>query len=147
MDLLSFYLDDQLYALPLTQVRRALPAVAIAPLPKGPASIIGVVNVAGAVIPVVDLRGRLQLPSRELNVSDRLLWVVAAGRDLLLPVDRVDTVLHLSSAAILAADTLPETPELLQGVACLPQGILLIEDLTEVLNLQERRALDNALVG
>jgi len=147
MDLLSFYLDEQLYALSLVQVRRVLPPVAISPLPRGPTAVIGMVNVAGEAIPVVDLRARLQLPSRELTLEDRLLWVLVAGRNLLLPVDAVDDVLSLSSAEILAADTLPAAPPLLRGVICMPQGILLIEDLTEVLSLEEQRELDDALAG
>lgn len=147
MDLLSFYLDEQLYALPLAQVRRALPAVAISPLPRGPAAVIGIVNVVGTAIPVVDLRARLQLPPREVRLEHRLLWVVVAGRDLLLPVDAVNDVLSLAPAEIVSADTMPEAPPLLKGVVCLPQGLLLIEDLAKVLSLQEQRELDDVLVG
>src|SRR3989304_5552038 len=59
MRLVLFALDGQRYGLPLARVERALPMVAVAPLPKAPAIALGVINLHGQVIPVLDVGRRL----------------------------------------------------------------------------------------
>ncbi len=57
--LLGFSLDGARYALELNDVHRVLRAVDISPLPDSPSIIMGVVNIAGQVLAVADLRARL----------------------------------------------------------------------------------------
>lgn len=143
--LLGFSLGETRYALELNDVHRVLRAVEMSPLPGSPSIIAGVVNVAGQVLAVVDLRARLGLPAKPLAIEDRLLWVSAAGYDVLVPVDTVETVQSVSRAAILPATELPEPPPLLKGIVRLPDGVMLIQDLTALLGLSEREALEYAL--
>lgn len=143
--LLGFSLGGERYALELNDVHRVLRAVEISPLPASPSIIMGVVNVAGQVLPVVDLRARLGLPEKPLAIEDRLLWVNAAGYDLLIPVDTVETVQGFSREAILQATEIPEPAPLLKGIVRLPDGVMLIQDLTALLGLSEREALEYAL--
>jgi len=49
--LVVFSLDDQRYAVALARVQRALRVVAITPLPKAPAIVLGIVDLGGVVIP------------------------------------------------------------------------------------------------
>ncbi|MDX1755522.1 MAG: chemotaxis protein CheW [Marinobacter sp.] len=143
--LLEFSLDGVRYALELQDVRRVLRAVEISPLPASPSIVMGVVNVAGQLLAVVDLRARLGLPQKPLDIEDRLLWVTAAGYDLLLPVDSVQTVLGHSPDTLVPASELPEPARLLKGLVRLPDGVMFIQDLTGLLELPEREALAHAL--
>lgn len=145
MPLLGFHLGDLRYALDVRRVRRALRAVAVSPLPAAPSIVTGVVNVAGRVLPVIDLRTRLGLPPRHAALADSLLWVDSDGRDLLLPVDRVDTVRHFPRNDIVRAAEIPDASPLLQGIVRLPDGLMFIQDLARLLDLPEREALDHAL--
>ena len=71
--LVVFTLDDQRYGLPLSAVERVVPMVDITPLPKAPDIVLGVVDVQGRVIPVVNLRRRLRLPERDIALTDQLV--------------------------------------------------------------------------
>ena len=53
-----FRLDEQHYAVPLSVVERIVRMVDITPVPKTPEIVLGVINVQGSVIPVVDIRRR-----------------------------------------------------------------------------------------
>jgi purine-binding chemotaxis protein CheW len=86
---LVFHLDEQPYALPLYQVDRVVWMVQILPLPHAPVAVLGVVNVQGRVLPVLNLRHWLRLPPRPLALDDHLILAHTAPADLVLPVDRV----------------------------------------------------------
>lgn len=143
--LLCFSINRQAYALDLVDVARVLRAVAISPLPNSPTVIVGVANIGGRILPVADMRRRLGFPTKEMHLSDRLLWVIAAGRELLLLVDAVQGVRDFSREELLPTDVLPEFPPSLKGIVRLPQGVLFIQNLAEFLDVKEREALEHAL--
>ncbi len=69
----ALMLDDIRYALPLTSVEQVVRAVEVTPLPDAPDIIMGVINVHGRVVPVVDIRRRFRLPARALSAGDQLV--------------------------------------------------------------------------
>jgi len=71
--LLVFRLDDQRYAFFLSIVVEVVRAVEITPLPSAPDIILGIINVRGTVVPVVNLRTRFRLPERNLEPDDRII--------------------------------------------------------------------------
>jgi len=79
LQLIVFTLDAQRYALHLSAVERAIRMVEITPLPKAPEIVIGVVNIHGAVIPVLNIRKRFRLPEREPDLGDQLIVAVQPG--------------------------------------------------------------------
>jgi purine-binding chemotaxis protein CheW len=62
--LVVFTLGQQRYGLPLSSVERAARIVEITPLPNAPEIVLGVINVQGRLMPVVNLRHRFRLPER-----------------------------------------------------------------------------------
>ena len=68
-----FTLDERFYAIRLSAVSRVVRAVEITPLPKAPPIVIGVINLGGRIIPVVNIRRRFRLPERELELTDQLI--------------------------------------------------------------------------
>ncbi len=68
-----FRLEEQRYALHLSQVERVVSMVAVSPLPQTPAVVVGVINYRGSVVPVLDLRPRFGFPHREVGLTDHLL--------------------------------------------------------------------------
>ncbi len=51
-EIVSFFLDDRRFAVPLSTVMRVERIVAITPLPKAPDIVLGVINMHGQIIPV-----------------------------------------------------------------------------------------------
>ncbi len=142
---LVFKLDQARYCLPLSSVERAVRAARITPLPKAPQIVLGVINLQGEVIAVADMRGRLDLPARELSLDDRFLIARTPRRRLALVVDSLEGIRHLDQEQIAEADeTLGLAPHL-KGVAKLADGLVLIYDLDQFLSLEEEDELDEAM--
>lgn len=95
VDFVGFRLEGQCYALPLEHVARALRMVAITPVPETPPWVIGVIDLQGRVIPVLDLRSRLRLPAREPHPDDHLLIVRIEERSIAVKTDEVTEVLEV----------------------------------------------------
>lgn len=140
-----FILDEQRYALPLVVVERVVRVVEVTPLPGAPPIVLGVINVQGRVIPVVNIRKRFELPERETNLSDQLIIAHTAKRSVALMVDAVAGLReHLERDMVLAGVVLP-TIKYVDGVAILEGGLVLIHDLDKFLSLEEEESLDDAM--
>lgn len=143
--LFVFSSDGQRYAIPLLEVDRVLPMVAVSALSEAPEVVEGVVNVRGEVVPVVDVRRRLGLPARQQGLSARLVLVRTARRVLALAVDSADGVRELDATAVASAEALISGARYVAGIAALPDGLLFIHDLDAYLSLDDERRLDAAL--
>lgn len=84
-----FSIENQRYALPLECVLRALRMVAIAPVPEMPDCILGVINMAGRIIPVINLRYFLNKTNRESELNDRILILRIKEQMLAVVVDEI----------------------------------------------------------
>lgn len=144
---LIFALDDLRFALPLTQLRETVRAVAITPLAGAPGVVEGVVNVRGTVTPVLDLRARFRLPPREIALSDHLILASAGGRPVALRVDRALDVQTLDDDDLTPASTSEAAFAHLAGVARLADGLVLVSDLDAFLVQGEAEALATALAS
>jgi purine-binding chemotaxis protein CheW len=143
--IVSFTLEASRYALPLDAVERVVPVVEFTPLPKAPEIVLGIVNLEGRIIPVVNVRRRFGHPDREVQLSDQLIVACTSRRAVALLVDRVDGLRERAEHEIIPApDVLPGL-EYVRGVAKLANGLVLIHDLDTFLSLEEEQRLDEAL--
>ncbi len=140
-----FRLADQRWALPVESVDSVVSMVAVAPLAAAPHVTLGVINVHGAVVPVVDLRRRLGLDSREARISDHLLLARSRRRRLAMPVDEVLGVSEVSAKQIVPPDAILPGIGHVAGLVALPDGLLFVQDLDAFLSLDEEQSLDEAL--
>ncbi len=140
-------LEGQRYALPLGQVERVIPLVEITMLPKAPAVIMGVIDVRGSVIPVVNIRKRFGLPDRVPTVTDKLVIAQTRHRRLALVVDAALGVLNIPRQRIAEPADIAPRIDYLAGVARLADGMILIHDLDQCLDIGEERDVDIALAA
>ena len=143
--LVVFAIDGERYALSLPAVERVLPMVAVSPLPKGPAVALGVINVHGAVIPVLDIRRRFGFPPRDYGITAQLLVARTGRRTLAVPVDEVVGLREVAVDAVTAPDTVLPGIGHVAGIVALADGLLFIHDLDTFLSLEEERDLTEAL--
>ncbi|MEJ0098285.1 MAG: chemotaxis protein CheW [Pseudomonadota bacterium] len=127
------------------QVERFVRAVAVTPLPTAPAVVLGIIDVAGHIVPVINLRQRLRLPERPVTADDQFAIVRVAKRRLALVVDAAASVIAAPARALVGSNDIVPGLEYLRGVVQLPDGLVLIHDLERFLSLDEARALDAAL--
>jgi len=143
--LVVFTLDAQRYAIPLAAIEKVFPTAEITPIPKAPEIVLGVVNIRGRIVPVVNLRRRFRLPEREPEIYDHMIVASTGRRTLAIVVDGAAGVLEIPESEITALrDLLPGT-EYVEGVARLPDGLVLIHDLETFLSLEEENLLDRAM--
>jgi len=128
-------LDGQRYALRLQDVERVLRMVEITALPESPAAILGLINVQGRVLSVVDLRAWLHLPAREPAPEDVLVIVSTTAGTVALAADGVEGVSDWPEQASVPAEQIYPAPAQLEAVLKLADGLLLICDLDRLLAL------------
>jgi purine-binding chemotaxis protein CheW len=141
-----FFLDGGRYALPLTAVDRVVRAVHITPLPGAPANVLGAVDVAGQVLPVLNLRRRFGLRERPLRTTDHFLIARTAERPVVLLIDSAGGLIEASAHAVVAADAIAAGLPNIRGVIVRADGLVLIHDLDQFLSAADAQALDDALV-
>jgi purine-binding chemotaxis protein CheW len=145
--LLVFQLDAQRYALPLGVVERVLRAAEVTPLPKAPAIMLGVIDVAGEVLPVLNVRRRFGLPERELRTADHFLLARSAGRTVALVIDEPCGLVEVPAEAIVPDARITPGLDHLEGVGRLEDGLVLIHDLRRFLSLEEAAGVDYVMGG
>jgi purine-binding chemotaxis protein CheW len=143
--ILVFALDEPRFALHLSVVERVVRAVELMPLPKAPAIALGVINMQGQIIPVVNIRMRLHLPMRELELDDRFIIAHTSRRRVALLVDSVSGIRELTDREWAAAEQVVPGAKYIHGVAKLADDLVLICDLEEFLSVDEEQALEASL--
>jgi len=145
VQLVAFMLDEQRYGLRLSVVERVVRIVEVISLPSAPDIVMGVINLAGQVVPVVNIRRRFRLPEKELSLDDRLIIAKTAGRKVALLVDAASSLVEIPASDVIHASKILPRIDYIDGVAKLEDGMILIHDLDKFLSLEEERALDAAM--
>ncbi|MEM6635041.1 MAG: chemotaxis protein CheW [Pseudomonadota bacterium] len=98
IELLSFSVGQQSYAMEIMSVREIRGWAKPTPLPHAPHYLRGVINLRGTVLPIIDLAGRLGLGETEVTDRNVIIVVHVGGRTVGLLVDAVSDILTLSSS-------------------------------------------------
>jgi purine-binding chemotaxis protein CheW len=131
--LLTMHVGDQEFCVDIMKVREIRGWSATSHLPQSPAYVLGVVNLRGAVIPVIDLAVRLGLSRPEPSARDAI--VVAEIRDQLVGL----LVQGVTDMIELGLDQVQPTPEAVKaGHGGLVEGLIAIDKrLVAVLSLDK----------
>jgi purine-binding chemotaxis protein CheW len=144
-ELVVFLVEGQRYSLPLSTVNRVLPMVAVSRLPKAPSIALGVINLHGHIIPVLDIRRRLGFPPRDYGITSHLLVARTPRRTLAVPVDEVLGVWQVAAEAVVPPDAVLPRVGHVAGIVALADGLVFIHDLDTFLSLDEEERLTQAL--
>ena len=107
-ELIAFRIADQEFCIDIMQVREIRGWTPATPLPRTPSYMKGVINLRGAVLPIVDLGARLGLTTSEPSARHVIMVVNVGGRTLGLLVEAVSDIINVSD------DMVQPTPD----VAC-----------------------------
>ena len=143
--LVVFSLDECYYALDLSVVERTERMVEVTPLPQAPEIVVGVIDVRGRIVPVLNIRKRFRLPERPLALTDQLLMARTAGRAIAFAVDAVLGVVECSGQEIIEPVSVLPGIEYVKGVVRLADGMVFIHDLEGFLSLEEEHALETTI--
>ncbi len=96
----SFRLGDEEYGVDIMTVQEIILVGCITQVPEVPEHVLGVINLRGNVIPILNLRRRFGLPERSANEATRIVVMNLHGRTVGVVVDGVSEVLRLTPEEI-----------------------------------------------
>ncbi len=133
--LVVFDLASELYGVDIADVREIIRMQSITRVPGAPPFIEGVINLRGKVVPVVDLRKRLDLQINEQTQETRIVVVDIAGRDVGVIVDGVTEVLRIPLSSVEPPSSMITNADsdYLRGIARLENKLIILLDLSKVL--------------
>lgn len=149
---LCFALAGEAYALPILKVREIQAQATLTRIPQAPPYMPGVINLRGAIVPILELRHRFTLGEAPEDTRPVIIIVEVQGRTLGIRVDSVSDVIDLDPAAIRPAPELGTQTalgrEFIAGLATLPgatggDAMLILLDLDRLLSESELVALDS----
>jgi len=147
MQLVVFELGDESYAVDISRVQDINRMQEITEIPHAPESVVGVINLRGRVIPVIDLRKRFGLPDAVHTKDTRIVVVHLEGNLIGVIVDAVSQVLRIPAGIVE-----PPSPVLagvdsryLRGIAKLDDRLVILLDLDFVLSRREQEAISEVL--
>jgi purine-binding chemotaxis protein CheW len=114
--LVGFVVGDITYAVPIASVREIVNPVPLAALPHAPASIAGVADHRGEIVPIIDLRVRFGLSASSDPRKSKWILIEVEGRGVGLAVDRVTEVFGKGTSEIKPPPVLGSGDEL-RGIA------------------------------
>jgi purine-binding chemotaxis protein CheW len=132
-------LEEEVYGINVMQVQEVLRVTEIAPVPGAPHYVLGIINLRGNVVTVVDTRERLGLGSKEMEESTRIVIIEADKMVVGILVDAVAEVVDLRTSEIESAPSVgnDESSKYIQGVASRDGELLILVDLNKLLNDEE----------
>jgi purine-binding chemotaxis protein CheW len=135
----TFQLEEETYGINVMQVREVLRYTEIAPVPGAPDYVLGIINLRGNVVTVIDTRSRFGLMQGETTDNTRIIVIESEHQVIGILVDSVAEVVYLRSSEI---DTTPsvgtdESSKFIQGVSNREGKLLILVDLNKLLSDEE----------
>ncbi len=135
----TFRLENEKYGINVMQVQEVLRITEIAPVPGAPSYVLGIINLRGNVVTVIDTRSRFGLASVETDDSSRVVIIESEEQVVGILVDSVAEVVDLQPSAIETAPNVgtEESAKFIQGVASHDGDLLILVDLNKLLSDEE----------
>ena len=140
----TFRLSNETYGINVMQVQEVLRFSDIAPVPGAPPYVLGIINLRGNVVTVIDTCQRFGLPPIEITDNTRIVIIETSHQVIGILVDAVAEVVYLKQSEI---ETTPnvgneESAKFIQGVSHRDNELLILVDLNKLLGEEEWDELD-----
>lgn len=144
VQLVTFTVGGEEFGLDVFAVHEILRWEPVTPVPRAPAFVEGVLDVRGALVPVVDLRRRFEVRAADADEETRIVVVQFGQERLGLVVDTVTEVLRTPETSVLPP---PEyirglAAEFVRGIVRQDGRLIILIDLDRILSSEERIALE-----
>ncbi len=135
----TFRLENETYGINVMQVQEVLRYTEIAPVPGAPGYVLGIINLRGNVVTVIDTRARFGLTPGEVTENSRIVIIEAEKQVIGILVDSVAEVVYLRSSEIESAPNVgtEESAKFIQGVCNRGEELLILVDLNKLLSDEE----------
>lgn len=136
--LVVFMLAQESYGVEITTVREIITMQKITPVPEAPSFVEGMINLRGRVVPVIDLKKRLGLPTTTVGQETRIMVVEMGSTTIGCIVDAVKEVLTISTELVEPPEAaVGIQAEFLEGIAKVGNVLVILVDLRRVLSAEK----------
>ncbi len=139
-DFVTFFVDDQMFGIPVLHVQDILTPDKIASIPLAPAEVRGSINLRGRIVTVIDVRVRLGLGTTDNKERGNMGVTVEQDHELYtLLVDRIGDVVAMSNDLFEKnpGTLAPTWREFSEGVYRLDDKLMVILDIERLLNIRK----------
>lgn len=135
----TFRLENEKYGINVMQVQEVLRVSEIAPVPGAPDYVLGIINLRGNVVTVIDTRKRFGLAPKEMDDATRIVIIESDEQVVGILVDSVAEVVDLRISEMESAPNVgtEESAKFIQGVASHDNELLILVDLNRLLTDEE----------
>ena len=135
----TFQLEQETYGINVMQVQEVLRYSEIAPVPGAPSYVLGIINLRGNVVTVIDTRLRFGLQTTEVTDNSRIVIIESEQQVIGILVDSVAEVVYLKTSEIDSAPNVgtDESARFIQGVSNRDDELLILVDLDKMLTDEE----------
>jgi purine-binding chemotaxis protein CheW len=139
MKVVAFRLRDQEFCVRTTAIREIRGWAPSTPIPHAPPGVIGVMNLRGSVIPIVDLARKLGLPSAEPDARSAIIVSEVHGMIIGLLADRVSDILTVSRSEIQPVPELASSYDnsFSEGIIMQAESMICLLDLSKMFREKE----------
>ena len=140
----TFRLAGETYGINVMQVQEVLRYTEIAPVPGAPGYVLGIINLRGNVVTVIDTRNRFGLESGEMSDNTRIVIIETEGHVIGVLVDSVAEVVYLRQSEVENAPNVgnDESAKFIQGVCHKNDELLILIELNKLLTDTEWAELE-----
>ncbi|MCP3687505.1 MAG: chemotaxis protein CheW [Gammaproteobacteria bacterium] len=144
MQCVTFTLEDEIYGINVMQVQEVLREIEVAPVPGAPHYVMGIINLRGNVVSVIDARVRFGLSPRDSTDFTRIIVIEVQQHIIGILVDSVAEVVDIKHSEIETAPNVgtDETSRYIDGVVSRGEKLLILVDLKKLLSTEEWIELD-----
>jgi len=142
---LTFALGDEEYGVPILNVQEIKGYSPATPIPNTPAYVKGVMNLRGAIVPVIDLRLRLGMPAATYGPFTVIVVMAVGAKVVGAIVDAVSDVVTIADADVQAAPTFGADVDLrfVAGIAQAGETLVVLLDAETMLRHEDGATLDD----
>jgi purine-binding chemotaxis protein CheW len=131
---LTFSLDHEEYGVDILKVQEIKGYTATTRIPNAPQDVVGVLNLRGTIVPIVDLRHKFGLEAIEYTPFTAVVVVLVQNRVIGMIVDSVSEVMSIPAESVQPP---PEfggaTSSMMQGIAKIGETLITLLDIDVVL--------------
>lgn len=141
----TFKLDNETYGINVMRVQEVLRYTEIAPVPGAPSYVLGIINLRGNVVTVIDTRQRFGMMNAEISDNTRIVIIEADKQVVGIMVDSVAEVVYLRQSEIETAPNVgnEESAKFIQGVCNKNNELLILVELDKMMSEEEWSELES----
>jgi purine-binding chemotaxis protein CheW len=124
-----FTMDSQRYALPIDVVQEIQQIVLLSELPDASPAVAGVINLRGQVVPALDLRKLVGVPSKDYDLQTPMIFARTSQGVVALIADAVEDVVDVPPGSVQAPSKVYQLADKLLGVCRLGDTLVFIFDI------------------